>query len=203
MELVARIVGWEGTALVIGDVVTDERRAWLPPTALLPRIVCCPDGQWLAWSTRDGVFELADGAGGSAALPGLAEGPFRIDFAPGDGDRFDIVVDGRRLRPAGFAIAGPAVVTAVHLFLHAVNRWEERPSVRCPWCRERAPAAPEALDAMAEIVRAAGDGLGAPCFELPADAWSEPGLLSACGRCRRPLRYNPFVVDERGRRAGR
>lgn len=40
-----------------------------------------------------------------------------------------------------------------------------------------------------------------PCLDLPAEAWDEPQLLSACPLCRQPLKFNPFVVDNRGRSA--
>ena len=32
-----------------------------------------------------------------------------------------------------------------------------------------------------------------PCLDLPAEAWDEPRLLSACPLCRQPLKFNPFV----------
>ena len=38
-----------------------------------------------------------------------------------------------------------------------------------------------------------------PCLELPDKAWDEPRLLSECPLCRKPLRFNPFIVDNRGR----
>jgi hypothetical protein len=30
---------------------------------------------------------------------------------------------------------------------------------------------------------------------LPADAWKEPRLATACPHCRQGVRFNPFVVD--------
>ncbi|MCR4321229.1 MAG: hypothetical protein NUV74_12950 [Candidatus Brocadiaceae bacterium] len=38
-----------------------------------------------------------------------------------------------------------------------------------------------------------------PCLKLPKDAWNDPRLLSQCPHCHQPLKFNPFVVDNRGR----
>ena len=37
----------------------------------------------------------------------------------------------------------------------------------------------------------------APYLQLPAQAWEDPRLLSECPHCRQPLRFNPFIVDNR------
>ena len=41
-----------------------------------------------------------------------------------------------------------------------------------------------------------------PCLDLPAEAWDELGPRSVCPRCRQPLKFNPFVVDNREREEG-
>lgn len=38
-----------------------------------------------------------------------------------------------------------------------------------------------------------------PCLNLPVEAWDEPRLLSECPLCHAPLKFNPFVVDNRDR----
>lgn len=35
---------------------------------------------------------------------------------------------------------------------------------------------------------------------LPSDAWDDPRLLWRCPRCEEPLRFNPFIIDERDAR---
>ncbi|MCP4372391.1 MAG: hypothetical protein GY797_30440, partial [Deltaproteobacteria bacterium] len=35
------------------------------------------------------------------------------------------------------------------------------------------------------------------CLDLPQEAWDEPRLLSECPFCHQPLKFNPFVVDNR------
>lgn len=34
-----------------------------------------------------------------------------------------------------------------------------------------------------------------PCLELPSEAWKEPRLFSECPLCHKPLKLNPFIVD--------
>lgn len=38
-----------------------------------------------------------------------------------------------------------------------------------------------------------------PCLSLPDEAWKEPRLLLECPLCKKPLRFNPFIVDNRDR----
>lgn len=38
-----------------------------------------------------------------------------------------------------------------------------------------------------------------PSLELPDEAWDEPRLLSECPLCPKPLKFNPFIVDNRDR----
>lgn len=54
------------------------------------------------------------------------------------------------------------------------------------------------LDTIAATTRTAHLGPDDfPCLGLPAEAWAEPGLLSECPLCHEPLKFNPFVVDNR------
>jgi hypothetical protein len=36
-----------------------------------------------------------------------------------------------------------------------------------------------------------------PCLELPYETWGEPRLLLECPLCRKRLKFNPFIVDNR------
>ena len=52
---------------------------------------------------------------------------------------------------------------------------------------------------MRALARKAGLASGAsPCAKLPAEAWTEPGLVRDCPLCRKPFKLNPFFVDESG-----
>jgi WD40 repeat protein len=38
-----------------------------------------------------------------------------------------------------------------------------------------------------------------PCFELPDDAWEDPGLVGECPSCHERIKYNPFFGSDTGR----
>ena len=76
--------------------------------------------------------------------------------------------------------------------------WDSDITAACYWCRRRVPVSPSVLDAIQSITRDAGLAAhDSPCLKLPAEAWEEDHLLSECQNCRQPLRFNPFVVDNR------
>ncbi|HVR30787.1 MAG TPA: NACHT domain-containing protein [Thermoanaerobaculia bacterium] len=97
-------------------------------------------------------------------------------------------------------LAGPAVVTAAHLWLAGSGHWDDTPTTACAWCGQRFPTPGAVLHTITAIARDARlSENGSPCLELPREAWDEPRLLSACPHCHQPLRLNPFVVDDRDR----
>jgi len=60
------------------------------------------------------------------------------------------------------------------------------------------------MDHILEVIRSINREAGlrpdqSPCLELPDEAWEEPRLLSECPLCHKPLRFNPFIVDNRER----
>jgi WD40 repeat protein len=80
------------------------------------------------------------------------------------------------------------------------GRWDDGITATCFWCGRRFPVADGILDVIRFINRNAGlTPDQSPCLELPGDAWDEPGLLSECPLCHKPLKFNPFIVDNRGR----
>jgi hypothetical protein len=57
-----------------------------------------------------------------------------------------------------------------------------------------------AVNRIAAITRNAGLApADSPCGKLPAEAWAEPHLRGECPLCHEPLKFNPFVVDNRDR----
>jgi len=71
----------------------------------------------------------------------------------------------------------------------------------CPWCGRRFEPNAAILDAMDAISRnAALSPDRSPCVELPREAWDDSALVSECPDCRRPLRFNPFLVDNEARK---
>jgi len=78
--------------------------------------------------------------------------------------------------------------------------WDDAVKAICAWCGGRFPVANAILDAVRSINRDAGlKSDQSPCLNLPAEAWDEPRLLSECQLCHKPLKFNPFIVDNRGR----
>ncbi|MEW6347787.1 MAG: AAA family ATPase [Thermodesulfobacteriota bacterium] len=102
---------------------------------------------------------------------------------------------------ADFPQAAP-IVTPVRMWLLESraagpgNLWDKSLTVGCPWCGERFPVSEAILGTIGAIGRSTGlHADQAPCLSLPDEAWDEPRLSSECPLCRKPLRFNPFVVD--------
>jgi WD40 repeat protein len=114
--------------------------------------------------------------------------------------------------------AGLPLVTAVRLYRHdlagrhasGLGRWlpflgrwlggeepyERHLTAACPGCGQRFVPPAKVLEAIAGIGRNAGlSAEQPPCVTLPAEAWTETRLASACPHCRQGVRFNPFVVD--------
>jgi WD40 repeat protein len=70
----------------------------------------------------------------------------------------------------------------------------------CPWCGARFQVPEPVLDAIAACTAHIAGGQP-PCPVLQAKSWDDPRLVSECSRCGKPLRFNPFVVDNAGRPA--
>jgi hypothetical protein len=99
---------------------------------------------------------------------------------------------------------GCPVVTANRIWLYGKGgengQWEDAIKAKCSWCGERTPVTNEILDVIFTISRDADlSPHQSPCLELPEEAWDEPRLLSECPFCHQPLKFNPFVVDNRDR----
>jgi hypothetical protein len=97
-----------------------------------------------------------------------------------------------------------SVVTSIRIWLYGESgqngQWEDDVSGACRWCGRRFLVADEILEVTTTITHNANLSPDqSPCLELPAEAWDEPRLLSECPHCHKPLRFNPFVVDNRDR----
>jgi len=97
---------------------------------------------------------------------------------------------------------GPMVVTPVRMWLYgsrgASGSWADQLSAACQWCGSRFPVSAKILEVIDGIHHSAGEQPGgSACLDLPEDCWNEKLLLWECPRCRRPLRFNPFLVDDR------
>ncbi len=108
----------------------------------------------------------------------------------------------------------PPLATPVRMWLHEEQRastlrllstlwknggrWDDSIKTACLWCGGRFRVHEEILDLIRVINR--NNNLSpnqSPCLDLPKEAWDEPRLLSECPLCHKPLKFNPFVVDNR------
>ena len=97
-----------------------------------------------------------------------------------------------------------SIVTPVRLWLFGTEgtpgHWNNDITTFCHWCGQRFPVAATILDVIHGISRAANlSDDQSPCLNLPNEAWDDPQLLSECPLCHRPLKFNPFLVDNRER----
>ena len=94
------------------------------------------------------------------------------------------------------------VVTAIRIWLYGKagenGHWEDSIKAKCLWCCEHFPVTEEILHIIFAISSDADLSADqSPCLQLPAVAWDEPQLLSECPICHKPLKFIPFVVDNR------
>lgn len=93
---------------------------------------------------------------------------------------------------------GPGFVTIRHIWEFKKHQYTG-PSADCPFCGERFEPQKAVLDMIEGILRNSRIGpKDSPCLKLPQEAWEEPKLLSNCPKCNEAIKYNPFIVDNRG-----
>jgi WD40 repeat protein len=161
------------------------------------------DGLLNVWETETGRLKASFVAGSTIQCLALGRDGCLLAFGDGVG-RVHI------LELLGDAI-DPPIVTAMRMWrprrrrwvqrlsdAPAAGRWDDRTTARCPWCGVASEPPPLVLDAIAGIARGVRRSTGAPCLDLPLEAWHEPRLESACPACRGRLRFNPFLVDGAG-----
>lgn len=96
--------------------------------------------------------------------------------------------------------AGIPLTTAVRLYRFDTESWDAEITALCECCGQRFSPEPSVLEAIRGISKEADlSPTQSPCFYLGPEAWNEPSLLSECPQCCQPLRFNPFIVDNRER----
>jgi tetratricopeptide (TPR) repeat protein len=98
-------------------------------------------------------------------------------------------------------------VTPVRLWLHKERSglfvkekvsvgWDDNITVACQRCGNRFPVPEEKLELIRSINRNANlTPDQSPCLKLPSEAWKQPELFLECPICHKPLKLNPFIVD--------
>jgi WD40 repeat protein len=215
-------------ALKQWDAESGEELAPLPSghSSWVKACVYSPDGERIVSASWDHTLKLCHSlrkaepvcflalSGVSAAA--LGNGGYSI-FA---GDR-----DGRiyLLRLVNLQLK-PPLVTLVHIYHADTRDWDARPTAKCERCGKRFTPQPVVISAIHSINDKANLSLDqsgskgvfaklfgciknsiykppsiSPCTALPPEAWDDPHLLSECPHCHQPLRFNPFIIDNRER----
>ncbi|MCP4221511.1 MAG: WD40 repeat domain-containing protein [bacterium] len=93
-----------------------------------------------------------------------------------------------------------AVTNSVRLWNYKDADWSTQITSTCHWCGFRFPI-PKKISAV--IQKITGDiNLPtdlSPCLGYPDEVWEAPGLLSQCPECKKKLKFNPFIVDFKGK----
>jgi len=90
------------------------------------------------------------------------------------------------------------LLTPVHVWSFNQKQWENDSSVQCQCCEIKFAPNAGMIDAVSDIAQKAGlTPSDSPCLRLPREAWEDPRLHSECPNCHKPLRFNPFIVDNR------
>ncbi|MBN2255569.1 MAG: WD40 repeat domain-containing protein [Deltaproteobacteria bacterium] len=91
------------------------------------------------------------------------------------------------------------IITAIRFkCCHDKFEWEDTLKSRCRYCRRIFPISEKTIDVIVSIMKNTGITPNeSPVLHLPDEAWDEPGLISECPLCYQPLKFNPFIVDNR------
>ncbi len=176
-------------------------------TGLVTSVSLTPDGQTAISGSVDPTVRVWDLATGQQLAifpaPSAPDGLRALSEIRADGQVGFGVASGQvvfvTLQNVRFA---PPLMTVVRLWLsgagRARGRWDDKLTTHCAHCGQRFVPPPHVLDTIHRLTAhlASNDS---PCLELSPEAWNEPGLLSACPHCHQPVRFNPFVLDQRDR----
>ena len=196
------VSGSEDSTLRVWDIVSGKcLKIFENHTGSVNSISITPDGKTAASGSMDNSLCVWDIESGDclAVYPGRrvksisqirADQSFAYTTASGE-----VVF----LKPRNFPMAVP-IVTPVLIWRYlddgSCGQWDDRITSLCQWCGRRFPVANKMPDMITAINRNSNISQDqSPCLKLPAEAWNEPGLLSECPKCGKPLRFNPFIVD--------
>jgi WD40 repeat protein len=92
----------------------------------------------------------------------------------------------------------PASVTITRLWRYGnpSGKWDDKYSVQCTQCGGSFVPRFSIIHTIDCIQTDAGlPSNQSPCLNLPRECWIDPALLSRCPICQKPIRYNPYIVD--------
>jgi len=170
--------------------------SWIHSISLTPdgviAIAVGPDHRLRAWSVRTGEC-LAVGAIGGEVDVHAARGWLLVVGDQHGSLYFLDIFHQHRALPR---------ITPVRLWSFgqdgAAGAWDESITALCEFCGKRFDVSRDVLETLSALTAPLPPD-NAPSLSLPAAALDEPRLLSECPHCHRPLRFNPFIVDNRDR----
>jgi WD40 repeat protein len=89
----------------------------------------------------------------------------------------------------------PRVTTAVRIYDFVSRNWAEKVVAYCGWCDRSLRPKAHILKVIEELSTSVKPDQS-PCLALDQKAFADPRLETTCGYCKKPIRYNPFVVDK-------
>lgn len=177
-----------------------------------------PDGRWVA-TAGDRSLLVWDLAEGRAVVSFPTRDLVRsITFGPGGSIAADDLGHVYLLDLVGFDWPAPRA-TAVVLYLFDAKAYDAGPTFRCEWCGRRSRAPGAVVDAIQDLrrgqakpsasvghlrgfarrlARTGGRPSRSTALDLTSSAWEDPRLVAPCPLCGELIRFNPFIVDERG-----
>ncbi|HET6977948.1 MAG TPA: NACHT domain-containing protein [Pyrinomonadaceae bacterium] len=88
----------------------------------------------------------------------------------------------------------PRVTTIVRLYDFARGGWAKNVVAYCGWCDRSVEPSANILETIEALSASLRPGQS-PCLSLDQTAFTDPRLVSTCAYCKKPIRFNPFVVD--------
>jgi hypothetical protein len=159
-----------------------------------------PDGRRAVTGSYDKTVRVWDVESG-ACLGVYITDAAPIAFAEFSGKLVVGLGSGRLLFAVMRNLPVGTAILAVQQLPHPAFSDSPRYSARCPVCgQEFAPpldivAAIQERGQESEVRGQKGQKGELSCLDLPASAFADPRLLSACPHCRHALHFNSFIVD--------
>jgi len=192
--------------LKLWNAKTNEKVATLKGhTSVITACAFSPDGKRILSGSRDKTLTLWDIETGEeiSTLKGYTDVVETCNFSP-DG-RFIVLGDHQGqvllicLENVEQIIP---VVNSIRIWNFPKNigqgHWDENIKTTCPWCGTRFPVSNKLLDVIERMNLEANQSSGQSSnLHLSAKAWEDQRLLSECPHCHKPLKFNPFVVDNK------